>query len=122
MVNQELEFFHHPFCWSEGLDGLGQGGHYFGKLVALGGGDPGELDSAGLDADVLENAAEDGESAASGVIAALVVAITGVATADQDTVDAALQGAEDKADVDSSGTGQADNPHVARILQARDAG
>ena len=76
----------------------------------------------GVDADEVQELAEDGEAAPGVVVAGRVVAVGRVAAGDDHAVGAALERLEDEERVDAAGAGQADDAHVGRHLQAAGAG
>ena len=98
---------------------LGDG---IGKVLALAGRDPAEPDAVGIKAHLLEDGVEDGDTAAGFEVAGLVVAVAGVAAADEDAIGAFEEGLGDVDGVEAAGAHEADDADVGRVLDARGAG
>ena len=88
------------------------------QFLALGGGDPGEVNALDVEAQRVEQFAEQNPAPAGVVVAGRVVAIAGMAAGDQHRVRADLEGLDEQVEIDAAGAGQPDDAHVGRILQA----
>src|SRR5512137_1372795 len=114
-----------PLVAAEGAqlpDLLGGGVDQLRPLGALGGRDPGELDAAHVDAQEIEQAAEDDPAPAGVEIAAAVVAVVGMAAGDDDAVGAVGERLQQQHEVDAPGAGEADDGDLRRVLHAAGAG
>ena len=81
-----------------------------------------EMDAPDVDAQRVEQFAEEHPAAPGVVVAGRVVAIARMAAGDQHGVGAHLERLDDQVEVDAAGAGQADDAHVGRILQPVRAG
>ena len=87
------------------------------KFLALGGGDPGEVDALKVEAEQVEQFAEQNPAPPGVVVAGGVVAIAGMASGDQDGVGADLESLDQQVEIDATSAGQPDDANVRRILQ-----
>ena len=94
--------------------------YYFGKSLRLGCGDPGELNSPGLDAYILQKPLQYGESPPGRVVATDVMTIARMTTRHKYAVSTALKRLDDKERVQTARARNADYAHVRRILQSAD--
>ena len=90
--------------------------------LALGGGDPFKAHALRLDAHVGEHPFQKLKAAQHLVVALDVVAIPGVAAADDDAVGSPGQGIEDELGIDPAGAHEPDHADVGGVLQPRHAG
>jgi len=90
-----------------------------GELGPLGSGDPGKLNTAWLDTQVLEEPFQSRGFSPSHIVSTDIVAIAGMASRNKHSVDAALKGLQDEEGIDPSRTGNTNHPNVGRILDPR---
>jgi len=93
-----------------------------GELGAFGGGDPGEMQTAFINADMLEQSFKHGEPAAGIEITLYIVAVTRMATRNPDTICAAAESRKYHLGAYASGAWDSDNLEVGGILQTVDTG
>ena len=89
-----------------------------GEPAALASADPAEPDPLGADAELFKNALEHGHPPPGFVVTVGIVAIAGMAAADQDAVASAKQGAEDVQRVQPAAAHQPNDPQIRRILHS----
>ena len=97
---------------------FGDFGDHLLPLLPFGGRNPGEVNPPQVEAQRVQQFAEQNPAAAGVVVAGRVVAIARMAAGDQHGVGANLEGLDDQVEVDPPRARQADDAHVGRIFQA----
>ena len=96
--------------------------HDLGKARALGGADPFHSKTISRHTQIIEHAQEQRHAAAGEVIARGIVAIAGMAAAQDDTIGATSEGPQNKQGINPAGTGNLDNFDIGRVIFASRAG
>lgn len=91
--------------------------HHLGKARALGGADPFHSKAVPGHAQIVEHAQEQRHAAPGEVIARGVMAVAGVAAAEDHAVGSALEGTEDEHRVHTAGAGNADDLYIRGVLK-----
>lgn len=92
------------------------------ELRAFGGGNPREMNAARVDADRVEEFAEEPPTTTSVEVARGVVAVARVATGNKHRVGADLERLHEEVKVDAPGAGQTNDADVSRVFEAVRAG
>lgn len=96
--------------------------HDLGKARALGGTNPFHSKTIPRRTQIIEHAQEQRHAAAGEVIARGIVAIAGMAAAQDDTIGATSEGPQNKQGINPAGTGNLDDFDIGRVIFASRAG
>ena len=96
--------------------------HDLGKACALGGADPFHSKTIPGHTQIVEHTQEQRHAAAGEVIARGIVAIAGMAAAQDDTIGATSEGPQNKQGINPAGTGNLDDFDIGRVIFAGRAG
>lgn len=96
--------------------------HDLGKACALGSADPFHSKTISRHTQIIEHAQEQRHAAAGEVIARGIVAIAGMAAAQDDTIGATSEGPQNKQRINPAGTGNLDDFNISWVVFAGRAG
>ena len=117
-----LIFYSSKWAWTELGDPLHKAVHHLSEFLTFGGGDPLQMKTILVQAELQKHHLEQGHSPAGPVVASDVVAVAGMAAEHHNPVRALLKGVKNKLGIDSGGTERADDPEVRCYLQPADTG